>query len=327
VLCGVFNRCSQQERDEVQSRKSLGVVSVALQTNRTDNLISPTTGYTWATEFRMSNPATVSDPTLSFDKITGDASIFRPLGARIVFFGRLRGGFIAGGESANGARLPPPQERLFAGGFNTVRGFNQNELGPQVYLLDRDAIDTIPVSFDPATGDRTEIWQTNGKRPQRSIPSGGNALFVANAELRFRGGFLPSGLELAPFVDAGQVWLTQVQKHINVQQIAVTPGISFRYFLSIVPIQLNLGYNSYALPSGSAYFAGQAVQNGAPVLICVTAPGDQPLPVTIHANGTVDQQLAACPASYQPPSAQNFLQRLGRFTRRIIFSINVGTEF
>src|SRR6185437_14566538 len=193
VLCGVFNRCSQEERDEVQARKPLGVVSVGLQTNRTDNVISPTRGYACATEFRTSSPVTASDPTLSFNKATGDASIFKSLSSKIVFAGRLRAGYITGGAEKGGARLPPPQERLFAGGYGTVRGFNQNELGPQVYLLDTDAVTRTVISTNPTTGDTVEVWQSNGKRPQRSIPSGGNALFVANAELRIRGGFLPGG--------------------------------------------------------------------------------------------------------------------------------------
>lgn len=329
VLCGVFNRCSQDERDEVQARKPLGVVSVALQTNRTDNVIAPTAGYAWATEFRTSNQVTASDPTLAFNKITGDASIFRSLSSKIVFAGRLRAGYIAGGTTRGGTRLPPPQERLFAGGYGSVRGFNQNELGPQVYLLNLDAItvDTIAKAADGTSV--TETWVAQpGKRPDRFVPSGGNALFVGNAELRFRGGFLPAGLELAPFVDAGQVWITQVGKHINVPQIAVTPGLTFRYFVSIAPIQVNLGYNSYPPPLGTAYFA-QPVSgpNNLAPLICVTAPGETPVPVVRYSNGTLEQKLAACPATYRPPPAQSFLQRLGSFTRRIIFSINVGTEF
>jgi outer membrane protein assembly factor BamA len=201
VLCGVFNRCTPAEREDVQARKLFGVASIAFQNTRTDNIVSPTKGYAWATEFRMSNPATASDVSLTFNKLTGDASVFQSLGRRAVFAGRLRAGYIGGGQESDGARLPPPQERLYAGGPSSVRGFNQNELGPQVYLLDLDAITVDTVDTGPGTV--VETWVSKGKRQNRTIPSGGNALLVANAEVRFRGGFLPADLELAPFVDAG----------------------------------------------------------------------------------------------------------------------------
>ncbi|HXT14488.1 MAG TPA: BamA/TamA family outer membrane protein [Gemmatimonadaceae bacterium] len=331
VLCGVFNRCTPEEREDVQKRQAFGVASISLQSNRTDNLLSPTTGYAWAGEFRTSSPLTASDPSLTFNKVTGDVSAFHPFNSRTVFAARLRGGYIAGGTTASGTTLPPPQERLYGGGYNSVRGFGQNELGPQVYLLDPDAFSDDTIAFNP-DGSTTEKLVSNGKRPQRAVPSGGNVLLVANAEVRVRGGILPSAVEIAPFVDAGQVWVTQTGKRINVDQLRVTPGISFRYFLAFAPIQVNLGYNPYPPVTGIAYFAqpvsGKA--NLAP-LICVTSPGDTPVtfirqPIT----GAITQEgLASCPSSYQPPAASNFIQRLGlgHFGQHIVFTINIGSEF
>jgi outer membrane protein insertion porin family/translocation and assembly module TamA len=289
--------------------------------------VAPTRGYNWAAEYRTSNGLTATDkPAQYFNKGTFDGSVYQSLASTTVLALRARFGYIQGGTSASGARLPPPQERLYAGGAFSVRGFQQNELGPQVYLLNPDAFDSVLVSRT----DTSTTWEyiSNGKRPERSVPSGGNALVVLNAEVRFRGGFLPDVLEVAPFVDAGQVWVTQVGKHINVNQLLVTPGLTFRYFWSFAPIQVNLGYNSYPPAQGTAYFAQPVnVQSNRAPLICVTAPDVTPVPFTRTNRGDVIQPgLASCPASYTPPPANSFFQRLG-ITRHLVFSLTIGTDF
>lgn len=328
VLCGVFNRCSEQDRADIQKRQALGVASVALQRNRTDNPIAPTRGYNWATEYRTSSGLTATENQGQyFNKGTFDGSTYKSLSPTTVLALRARFGYIQGGTTTSGARLPPPQERLYAGGANSVRGFQQNELGPQVYLLGSDAYDSVLVS-QTATS-KTWADTSNGKRPERSVPSGGNALVVLNAETRFRGGFLPNALEVAPFVDAGQVWVTQVGKSINVNEIQVTPGVSFRYFWSFAPILVNLAYNGYPPAKGTAYFAQPVNQQTSQApLICVTGAGVRPLiPFTRdNVSGKIDQDLAACPASYTPPPASSFFQRLP-FTRHLVISLSIGTDF
>jgi K+-sensing histidine kinase KdpD len=83
----------------------------------------------------------------------------------------------------------PAQERLYAGGATTVRGFRQNELGPVVYIP--TAYDTVQADGTPG-GDPLNLAQTvyfranAAKVGQRAIPVGGNALLVAttlNAEI------------------------------------------------------------------------------------------------------------------------------------------------
>src|SRR5205814_3293099 len=96
------------------------------------------------------------------------------------------------------AKLPPPQERLYAGGATSVRGFQQNELGPLVYLISHDNLDSMRI---------TDTSYVLVAKPTagafRSIPVGGNLLFVANVELRVRDPFFPALLEYVPFLDAG----------------------------------------------------------------------------------------------------------------------------
>lgn len=330
ILCGVFNRCSEADRQAIQERQVLGVASVALQRNRTDNPIAPTRGYNWATEYRTSSGLTATDRADQyFNKGTFDGSTYKSLSPTTVLALRARFGYIQGGTSdSTGTRLPPPQERLYAGGANSVRGFQQNELGPQVYLLGNDAFTDTTLSVS-ANGDTTKALISNGKRPERSVPSGGNALVVLNAEVRFRGGFLPNALEVAPFVDAGQVWVTQVGlKSVNKTPIQVTPGVSFRYFWSFAPILVNLAYNGYPPAPGTAYFAQPVNQASQAPLICVSPDVNHLVPFTVNNTGTVNQPgLATCPASYIPPPAGGFFQHLLGITQHLVLSLSIGTDF
>jgi outer membrane protein insertion porin family len=316
ILCGIFNRCEASELEEVQRRLPFGVASASVQKSTTDSPVSPTQGYVAEIEVRTSSAALVSDPTLSFFKTTVDGSWYHALSRSIVFAGRARGGFIRGGTSSSGATLPPPQERLYAGGATSVRGFQQNELGPQVYLLDRDAIDSTALS------DSTFILTSNGKRPARLIPGGGNALVVLNSELRIRDPFFPNVLEYVPFIDAGQVWITQAGKsQLNLSQLLVTPGVAFRASSPVGPIQLNVGYNRYPPRPGAAYFPVPVnLQNNQAPLLCVTPAGVAPLVVTRRANGQLFQDISSCPSAYAPPPATGFLGRLA-------FTLSISSDF
>lgn len=307
VLCAIFSFCAIEEQGEVQQRKRLGIASVGLQRSTTDNPVTPTRGYNFAIETRYSATFLVSDPTQTFRKVTAELSWFRQLTRVTTLALRARGGFIGGGVEASGNRLPPPQERLYAGGPYSVRGFQESQLGPQVYLLDRNAfkIDTIG---NP--GDSTYAYVAlNDARPNRSVPGGGNVLAVFNAELRVRDPFFPQLIEYIPFVDAGQVWLRQAEKNqLHSTPLAITPGISVRYFSPVGPIQANVGYNRYPPRAGPAYFLSDAGGRTRP-LICVTSPGEPVVPVT-RQNGELTQDVKSCPSTFVPFESSGFLKNL-----------------
>src|SRR6185437_716192 len=149
VLCAVFSRCSAPEQAEVQRRLPLAIASASIQRTRTDNPFDPSSGDVLAAEVRGAAPVIGSDPSLSFLKGTIDGSWYYKVRSRTVLAFRLRAGAISGGtETGGGARLPPPQERLYAGGANSVRGYQQNELGSLVYLLDTASVETVHLSGD-----------------------------------------------------------------------------------------------------------------------------------------------------------------------------------
>jgi hypothetical protein len=140
--------------------------------------------------------------------------------------------------------------------------------------------------------------------------------------LRIRDPFFPALLEYVPFIDGGQVWTRQVGgKNLNLEALAVTPGLGLRVFTPIGPIQMNAGYNPNRSRPGPAYFPTPVVAGStrAP-LICVTSPGDTPIPVRQVKDGPIEQDIAACPATFVPARASGFFSRF-------VLTLSINTAF
>jgi outer membrane protein insertion porin family/translocation and assembly module TamA len=314
VLCAVFLRCGLAEQQEVQGRKRFAVASSSLQQSRVDNPVAPHSGYSWAAELRSGNPLIGSDSGLSFQKVTADFSLYRPVTRRITFAARARGGLIG---SSGGP--PPPQERLYAGGAGSDRGFGENELGPLVYLIDRSSLDTVPIS----PTQRALVAKSQASAA-RTVPVGGDALVLLQNELRIRDPFFPDLIEWVPFVDAGQLWTREKgTNRINLDRLTVTPGFGVRYFSPVGPIQANAGYNPSKTRAGPAYWAAinspEAVNSP---LLCVTPPGVPLVPIPVDANGKMDvgDNPPECPGAFVPFRSSNFF-------RRFVFTVSIGASF
>jgi outer membrane protein insertion porin family/translocation and assembly module TamA len=146
-----------------------------------------------------------------------------------------------------------------------------------------------------------------GRVVQRSIPAGGNALVVGNLEAQVPSPVLPELLSVALFTDAGQVW-NRGGAGGGVRGLRFTPGAGVRVRSPFGAIRVDLGYNPYAAPAGSALFITQGDPRSR-VLYCVS-PGNG-LAVTPGADGRpASQEAGRCPASYRPPAARTFFRRL-----------------
>src|SRR5690606_2987582 len=84
---------------------------------------------------------------------------------------RLGSFFGTASLAPDGDDFLPPEDRFYAGGATTVRGFARNGLGPRVYV-------TVEARIDPLTGD------TLLDADPSFVPIGGTALAIANLELR-----------------------------------------------------------------------------------------------------------------------------------------------
>jgi outer membrane protein assembly factor BamA len=310
LFCAVFNYCAPQDFNFLNEKTlRLSALSVTATRDRSNNLFNPTRGDRMSLELRHASPAIGSDTLLQFNKVLGEASFYQKLGAA-VFAARVRSGGVFGSRVSltTQATYIPPQERFFAGGANTVRGYQQNELGPLVYVTsERDDVDAVP-PFPPAVADTN--YQIKANVVPRVVPIGGNSLFVANAELRLPDFFFPRLVQWSIFTDAGAVWNRGDGQSFG-ERLRVTPGLGLRVLSFVGPIRMDVGYNRYDRTRGAVYYAPRdSEQLGK--LVCAS-PGEDP-------DGQKFTQPENCPATFSPTQSDTFLSRL-------TFNFSIGQAF
>jgi outer membrane protein assembly factor BamA len=323
LYCAVFNACVAADRDALQRNQRLAVVSASTSYDRTDVPSEPRSGVLARAEVRHASNVVGADASLGFTRLTLDGSFYTPLGSDVVLALRLRAGIVLGTTFAFGrvAQFVPPQERLFAGGPTSVRGFRQNELGPAVYIP--SAYDTVYADGTPAPAPSptdTVYFRTDPDEVgQRAVPTGGNTMVVGNAELRIVSPILPSLLTWTLFADVGELWNRDAGvAGLGFRSLRVTPGAGIRIRTPIGQLRADLAYNPYQRSNGAAYFdAPVAADASGGALFCVS-PGNT-IPVTMQA-GRLAQASGNCPASYQPGTPRGLF---GRWTP----SISIGQAF
>lgn len=322
ALCALFNRCDRESRDVITRLATLGVASASVVRIRTDNVVSPTRGTAIRTEIRSSASELLgTDSAFFFNKGTGDVAYYFPLTRRSVVALRVRGGTVLGRRLrlTDPTGLIPTQERLYAGGPTSVRGFQQNELGKVVYIARTSDVDSLvipPSATEPATTYQYFVSShpDTVATPDRTIPLGGNSLLVVNAELRLRVPFLlPEILQFTPFIDGGNVWTRTVGGR---ERIKWTPGLGVRAFTFIGPVQVNVGYNDYRRESGPIYF-----NPNVSTLACASPLATlQNITYRRDADGQLIQVTGGeCP-DYSPPTRNSFWQKL-------TFTFSIGSDF
>jgi outer membrane protein assembly factor BamA len=317
LLCAVFNRCAPDEQNQLKQTKRLAVASWAVSHSTANNTLNPEKGAVVRVELRHASSVILSDRDLQFNKGLADASWYIGTPSGVLAFRVRMGRVLGAGKAAAGSQqFIPPQERLFAGGASSVRGFRQNELGPIVYQARSfrpEALDGTPI--DPtglATGDTVYLRmdQTQKNFILRNVPAGGNALVVGSAEARLRSPFYPSVVQWALFVDVGQVW-NPGSSQLSFQALRWTPGAGVRVFSPLGAIRVDIGYNRYPLEAGSVY-ANAPGEIGQAALLCVGPGNTIPSVVTKDATGTVlySQSYTKCDGRYQPTKPSQFFRRL-----------------
>lgn len=331
LLCAAFSRCDPLSISQVTSPLRLGILSVAAARVHTDNPINPTNGYALRAESRNSATFFGSNPQLTFVKGVGDGALYHalPFGSVVSF--RLRAGSIWGGADAPGGKQPPQQERLYAGGASSVRGFQQNELGPLLYVFE----DSVLVNFllTPSGTDSTAYFTyARSAKQRRVVPVGGNTLFVANIDYRVRSPLLPQLLQFTVFGDVGSVWDRNTNTNFGGFSPYWTPGVGLRVFSPLGPIQVNAGYNGYKPYLGQALFTpnrDQAAAGFTGVYCAVPegtppnkAPQSQLLPDPSGSGKLTWQQdkNATCERTFQPARPLHWYNRL-------TFTFSIGSDF
>ena len=322
LFCAVFNLCEEAERDRIQRTQQLAVLSLGITRDNSNNLLSPTRGSIIRLEARHSSPAILSNEDLQFNKLVGDASRYIHAGRGNVLALRIRAGTVFGRSFGSTTGFIPPQERLYAGGPTTVRGFVQNELGSLIFIAAGQSVSAYQqVSTVDSVGQPITLLRDSAGATRRVVPVGGNSLLVGNLELRLRSPFLPQLLQFTLFTDAGEVWNRGSTATLSGVKLKVTPGVQVTAFSPVGPVRVAVGYNPYQRPAGPLYH--EATNEGGE-LICVS-PGNR-LPVTLTPNpdgpGVIIRQQTGegCPSTFQPAKDNSF-------RRKLTFSFAIGQAF
>lgn len=223
LFCRAFQVCLPEDLERMSEPRFRNTLGASFLMDRTDNPLNAGRGYVLRSATAWAAPWLGS--TLTFARWTGEGAIYRTVGHGVVVAGSIRLGNYFRTASLDPDRpnddFLPPEERFYAGGATTVRGFSQNALGRGVYIT-RDP-------DDPNA---------------RFVPTGGTSLGIANAEVRFPSPLLPRLLRLAAFMDAGAVGNGNVWD-MDAQDWRYTPGLGLRITTPVGPARVDLAFNPH----------------------------------------------------------------------------------
>lgn len=304
ISCTRFGQCQPEEIILSSFGRGIGIASVSASYDRTNDIVNPSHGWRLHGEQRAGLTYSELVSTLRFFRSTVEAATFTRamrgvLGVRIQASGVLA----PGADLVDGTPLLPQQERLFVGGQNSVRGFQQNLLGPVVYVVSR--IDTVPLA-DGSFG--VEAPQHGAY--DRAVPRGGTALLVANVEYRRGFRFLAEELQVVAFVDAGSLWETSSHR-FTWKDMRYTPGVGLRVVTPLGPFRMDVGYRPYEATAGRALYITPHAVEGRALFYCAS-PRTSP--------DADYSDVISCPATFRPQGGQTFLSRL-------VFHFGLGQAF
>lgn len=323
LFCAIFKACTLDRRQYYTRDRPVAVLSANVERVRVDNPFAPRSGTSLRFDVRGARRELGSSPDLQFVKGFGDFSWYRGLTRAVTLAVRARAGTVLGPSLSFSelATFIPPEERLYAGGSTSVRGFEQNELGDVIYLLGgapNQIAGTADTVYKEVGSDSTLL---------ATIPVGGTSLIVLNLELRFRSPFYSELLQFMAFADAGDVWERGLRPEAHkgsmlyLNALKWTPGVGMRVFTALGPLQVNLGYNPFPRPAGALYYISAPNVAGVAPLYCVS-PGNR-IPATPTAGpNPVYEQLPnqTCPATFEPKQQSSFRSHLK-------LSFSIGPDF
>jgi outer membrane protein insertion porin family len=245
VYCSVFRVCNDSDQVFLANRRRFGAITVSGVRDQVNSVLDPSAGSAVRLNYAYASRYVFSDSLYEFNRGELEVARYYPLSRRTVLAWRARGGAILPLRitvSGQSARFVPPDQRFYAGGPNSVRGYALNELGPRVY-----------VTADTSAANRVIQGGDTTYRDLRTSPTGGNTVFVADLELRVPTPLFPDRVRLGLFVDVGQVW-ERGDTLSPISGVRVTPGLGLRFVTPLGPVRLDAAYNGYAAEPGPLYF-------------------------------------------------------------------------
>jgi outer membrane protein insertion porin family len=250
-FCAGYGVCDAGTIQALSSRQRLAPIGASGWIDRSDDLDSPTRGYTALLDVEHASQATGS--TFEHNRVMTDASYYKPFGSASTYGAvsppkvlalHVRAGMVrpfdsdraALGVSTPGEGIAHPRTLFYAGGMQSVRGFAENELGPRVLQVRSGSLlaagcTVVSIASgvcDPSGVPNDQLFPT---------PTGGSTLIEGNVELRVP---LLKALSGVAFVDAAHVGTSGLAT-VGHAKGAVTPGIGFRYRSPLGVIRLDFG--------------------------------------------------------------------------------------
>ena len=244
VYCQRFLVCNASDQTFLANRRPFGAITISGVRARVNSVLDPLAGSVTQVTLVHASRYVLSDTLYEFNRGELEFSKYYLLSRRTVLAWRIRGGTILPQRLSllgQSVKFVPPDQRFYAGGPNSVRGFARNELGPRVYVSNSRQVSGVDTTYSD---------------PQAS-PTGGNTMFTANLELRVPAPIFADRVRLGLFVDVGQVW-ERGDTLTTVSGLRVTPGLGLRFITPLGPVRLDAAYDGYAQEPGPLYFLDSA---------------------------------------------------------------------
>ena len=181
--------------------QTFGLLSIPgeLAWDRRNDLLDPTRG--WQILLKAEPFADTLDMNVSFFKIYGGVSAYAPLMSddRLVLAARGGLGSIVGEANRN----IPADQRFYAGGGGSIRGYAYQSIGPE----------------------------------ENGVVIGGRSIIESSLELRMR---MRNNFGLTAFLDGGQVFTDSSLQFKN--EFSWGAGLGFRYYTDFAPIRLDVAF-------------------------------------------------------------------------------------
>jgi len=248
-FCVNYGACDLPTISLLQERRSLSPLALSVTWDQSTGGLSPVNGYVVRAELQHASQFTLSD--YRYNRAYGWGSYYYHLGHRSVLAFHAEAGWVGAIRSGIDTGALHPRTRFYAGGAQSVRGFGENQLGPEVLTVAPSALQAIcGTAINPATcNPNTSFFDPSQKKdiiiPNSAFtprPLGGTTLLEGSVEYRYP---IVGNLGGAAFVDAG--FLGQNTFNFATSgEAAATPGMGLRYYTVVGPIRLDLGFNPWS---------------------------------------------------------------------------------
>ncbi len=249
-FCIDFGVCDQATIATLRGTHRLSPLTLRLQVDRSDDPLEPTAGSKASVTLEHASALTGSQ--FRYNRLEADYSHYFSVGLHSTLAAHVRAGWVralsstasAMGLEGSQTALLHPQERFYAGGSQSVRGYGENQLGPRILTVDPQRLLT---ASDSGAATCTEASLADASCNPNILPAsaftprpvGGTSVLEGSVEYRFP---ILNALTGAVFVDGARVGAPGAGLPGRPRS-AITPGVGIRYSSPVGPVRIDLAFH------------------------------------------------------------------------------------